>query len=306
VAVIHHRYAPWGDQNGYLLSLLARSWMRDGIDVHHLYGIDTFVPADIAVLHVDLSLVPQAYSDFARRYPVALNTSALDIRKRSLSSLLVSTPVDYQGPVIVKTDLNCGGIPERYIHDQMRAAGDVFEPPAGRSAAHRINSPAAYTIYPTAAAVPPEYFRDPRLVVEKFVPERRGDNYCHRRYYFLGETEVNQLWHGTKPICAYDDDGVASDAPIPAELQAFRRRFGIEYGKIDYVLSDTGKVIVFDVNKTPAGACRNPAHWPWLQHLCASLQGGLYGLLLRQAATPANDGETSGHDRLSPATLPRC
>ncbi len=306
MAVIHHRRAPRERQNGYLLSFLARFWMRDGVEVHHLYGIDTFVPADIAVLHVDLSLVPQAYSDFARRYPITLNTSALDIRKRSFSSLLVKTPADYKGPVIVKTDLNCGGIPERLIHNQMRAAGDVFEPPAGRSGSRRINNPATYTIYPTAAVVPPEYFRDPGLVVEKFVPERRADKYCHRRYYFLGEAELNQIWLGTKPICAFDDDGVASDAPIPAELQAFRRRFGIEYGKIDYALSHTGEVIVFDVNKTPWGACRNPAHWPWLQHLCASLQGGLYGLLLRKATMRASDGETSGRDRSTPATMSRC
>lgn len=77
--------------------------------------------------------------------------------------------------------------------------------------------------YPSATLVPAAIYLDPRLIVEQFVPERRGQWYCHRRYYFLAEAEVNQVWIGTKAICANDEDGdVVEDAPIPAQLRDFR------------------------------------------------------------------------------------
>ena len=37
---------------------------------------------------------------------------------------------------------------------------------------------------------------------------------------------------------------------VPDEVRAVRRRHGLDFGKIDFVLHD-GKAMVFDVNKTP-------------------------------------------------------
>lgn len=288
VAIVHHEHTPRDYQDGYLVSLLARYWEHQGIEIHHLYGAADFVPADIAVLHVDLSVVPPVYADLARQYPVALNGAVLDIRKRRFSTLAVSDRTACEGPVIVKTDLNSAGVPERIIQcarDRVQpriarqSSCELAQKAAPAAAADRITSPSRYELYPTSAHVPEEIYQDPRLIVERFVPERRGQWYCHRRYFFLGEAEVNQLWLGTQPICANDEDGVAEDAPIPPALRDFRRGFGIDYGKIDYVLGKDGEVIVVDVNKTPAGACRNPAHIPWLRQLCRDLRHGIYGFL---------------------------
>src|SRR5262245_4443148 len=115
LAIIHHKHESEKRQKGYLLSLLAYLWEQQGIKVHHLYGTADFIRADVAFLHVNLSVVPHAYASFARRYPVALNAAVLDIRKRSFSTLALSNPAAYQGEVIVKTDLNSGGSPERRI-----------------------------------------------------------------------------------------------------------------------------------------------------------------------------------------------
>jgi hypothetical protein len=41
------------------------------------------------------------------------------------------------------------------------------------------------------------------------------------------------------------------EAPTPPELYSIRQRLGFDYGRFDYVLRD-GKVVLFDVNRTPA------------------------------------------------------
>jgi D-alanine-D-alanine ligase-like ATP-grasp enzyme len=43
----------------------------------------------------------------------------------------------------------------------------------------------------------------------------------------------------------------------PAELLALRRELGLEYGRIDYVIVD-GRVVIYDVNKTPSYKTRTP------------------------------------------------
>lgn len=283
VAIIHHEHASNEHEPGYLLSILARYWEGAGVRVHHLYGTATFVPADVAILHVDLSVVPRKYADFARRYPVSLNTDALDIRKRRFSTLALDGTEPYQGPVIVKTDLNAGGKPERQLRRRMdppavvwaRRALAGFCRSVGCWPQDRIVGASTYQVYPSPAEVPRTCFRSPSLIVEKFVPERRDGYYCHRRYYVLGDAEVNQVWLGTQPICAGDNDGVARDVPVPAELRRFRRRFRIEYGKIDYVRGPSGEIFVLDVNKTPWGACSDPDDQPWLDGLCVGLRGGI-------------------------------
>jgi hypothetical protein len=72
-------------------------------------------PADILLIHVDLSVVPDEYLEFASRYPIALNKAAKDIRKSLISLNLVRAGDSYSGKVIVKTDLNYGGSPERIM-----------------------------------------------------------------------------------------------------------------------------------------------------------------------------------------------
>ncbi len=271
----------------YLISILAERWKAEGIEVVHLRGVTHPAEADAAVLHVDLSVVPRKYASTASRFPVAINAEVLDIRKRAFSTLAVTESTDYRGPVIVKTNLNAGGNQERRLkrHNKGGLKGKILRyaqyfTEVGGTAPHveRIRSPETYEIYPSPALVPPEIYRDRDMIVERFIPERQGASYHHRRYYFLGEAEVNQVWVGTSPICAGDSDGYPEDAPLPEGLREFRRRLRIDFGKIDYVINPQGDVVVLDINKTPKGFCPDPLDWPWLEDLSERLYRGIYNL----------------------------
>ena len=96
----------------YLVDNFARFWREDGLEVVYLYGTDWFVPADLVLVHVDLSVVPESYIEFAARYPIVLNGRVRDIGKSAISGYLVHPGDDWDGPVIVKTDLNSGGYAE--------------------------------------------------------------------------------------------------------------------------------------------------------------------------------------------------
>ena len=65
---------------GYLIQLMIRRWESMGFQVAVVSDVDEFVPADIALLHVDLSVVPDSCRRLAERYPLVLNGGVLDIR----------------------------------------------------------------------------------------------------------------------------------------------------------------------------------------------------------------------------------
>jgi hypothetical protein len=302
VVIIHHELSLRKYQEDSLLALLGQRWKRRGIKVSNLYGANAFVPADIAFVHVDLSVVPKEYCDLAKRYPLALNAFVTDIRKRNFSTLEVTDSPTYDGPVIVKTNLNSGGLPERRIRRNrwpgpIRAAQRALENAFMRSglSSRADITFATYRAFPTAKDVPPDIFNNPDLIVERFVPERQDGWYCYRRYYFLGDSEVSQLWLGTQPICEEDSNEMeVHEAPIPAGIREFRRKLSIDYGKIDYVLDEAGRAIVLDVNKTPGGVCRHPEHVPWFNDLCDGLEAGILNLTSepRDASQAANGGRS--------------
>ena len=70
------------------------------------------MPADLVLLHVNLSVVPDEYLELASRYPIVVNGKAKDIRKSTYSTLRVTRDDPYAGPVIVKSNLNYAGVPE--------------------------------------------------------------------------------------------------------------------------------------------------------------------------------------------------
>ena len=140
---------------------LADIWRRENIKVILLFGVRKFVPADVAFLHVDLSLVPESYIDFARRYPVIVNGRIRDIRKSRYSEQKVNPDDGYKGPVIVKSALNYAGQPERKL------LGTAFSrlalritsrlPSHGskkKSSRLRFRSPRDYQIYEKSSDVP--------------------------------------------------------------------------------------------------------------------------------------------------------
>jgi len=236
----------------YFLALLIECWQAAGIEVVLLFGAEQFVPADILILHVDMTVIPEAYCTLARRYPLVINGGVTDISKRAVSSQILGPEDPYSGPVIVKTNLNAGGIPERTLAWRTpwrRLTGKILKnlPWALTGALH----PHAYPVFPDLHSVPRLAWRNPRLVVEKFRPEREGELYCVRHWVFFGDREFNYRAFSPEPVVKAGNTVHREwKMPVPDELRALRTKLGFEYGKFDYVVVD-GETLLLDANRTP-------------------------------------------------------
>lgn len=281
IAILYHARQPRSYQDDTMITWIARRWEESGYHVSHLYGPNEAVEADVLIIHVNVSVVPDDYLRFAERFPAAVNAAFTDIRKRRISTNLVTRDDDYQGPVVIKTDLNFGGLIETEVDDRLKLPPLSFMQRVRRKLKIKdpsaIRSPDDYLIYDTKNTVPAKTFDDPNLVIERFLPERHGDEYYHRRYVFFGDAECNVTWAGRVPINSCDNDGHRNwTEPVRPELREFRMQLGADYGKIDYVIVD-GEVEVFDVNRTPGGSPydEDPVYAQWVRETTDQLAKGI-------------------------------
>jgi len=251
----------------YLLKSLLRIWLEQGIESVVVSRPEDYVPADGAFVHVDLTVVPPDTIALAQRYAVAINGRATDTRKRNYSTLLVHGPSDFSGPVIVKTDLNCGGW--REFRNQVsasllgqltrklrgfetyyryRTSREISRPWSRR----RILKSSEYPIFSSPREVPVGVWSNPALVVERLVCERDGENYCVRNYEFLGKSEGNFRLRSKTPVVKYSGSLEPLNEPVPEKVRAVRERLGLDFGKIDYGVID-GEPVIYDVNRTTGG-----------------------------------------------------
>jgi hypothetical protein len=238
IAILIHRHGSF-DRNTYLLSEVAEVWRQSGLQITVLPGPQPNVTADLAILHVDLTVAPQDHLDFVDQFPRAINAGVADISKRAISSNLVRQGDGFEGPVILKSDRNSGGYREACL------AAKGLMPPC------TVFPPARYTIFRSVAAVPPVIWQRPDLVVERFLPERSGEFFCLRTWVFLGDKETHSLSFSKKPIVK--SSNVVQRQPlgeVPDELRQIRQRLKFDYGKFDYCLVD-GRPVLYDANRTP-------------------------------------------------------
>jgi hypothetical protein len=200
--------------------------------------------ADAAILHVDTTVVSDDYVKAMRAYPVQINVGTRDIGKRVVSENLVGPYDAWRGPVIVKTNANASGVPERVHEEIARRLGEPVLSPV-RFMTER------YPIYDSLDAVPLELRLDPGLVVEKFLPERDPAGYASRHWIFFGDRERCTRVVGPHPIVKGADLMNRTLVDVPDALRAHRRRLGFDYGKLDFVLHE-GRVVLLDANRTPA------------------------------------------------------
>ena len=245
IAILMHEQDRNADRFQWAISYLAEVWEEDGHRVRYVFGVNKFVPADLAILHVDLSVVPDEYIKFGRQYPVTLNGEIKDIRKSVISQNLVRPGDQYAGPVIIKSDLNYGGFPER------RLAGKLAE-----ASQTGIDSPMDYQILENLQAVPEAAWNSPDLVVEKFLPEMDGAFYCIRNYIFLGDQANCTRRFSRRPIVNSQTQTRSEDIEPHPEIVGLRRKLGFDYGKFDYVIHN-GQPILLDANKTTGAATRS-------------------------------------------------
>jgi hypothetical protein len=242
IAVLFHEKHR-GQTLNYLIHHYAEFWREDGHEVVFLFGTAQFVPADLVIIHVDLTVVPQEYLDFASRYPIALNHQVKDIRKSTYSQLLVKAGDDWDGKVIVKSNYNFAGTPERDL--------GVSLDPRGVSSSY-FWSPSDYQIYDHLNAVPSSLFRDPNVVVEKFQPEFQDGLYFMRAMLFLGDRFTCTRFASREPIVNGATQIQAAPVEPHAEMIQLAGTMKFDYGKFDYVLHE-GKPVLLDANKTTGG-----------------------------------------------------
>lgn len=250
IAILKHEADRARDPSTYLVSLLAEVWRDDGHEVIPLYGIDEYVPADLVIVHVDLSVVPDAYLEFARRYPVAVNGRVRDIRKSAFSENVLRVNEHYDGPVVLKTDHNCRGTPERShatrAARRRRRLRERWLPERFRKTPRWRDG---YPVYESLRDVPDRYRNHPETVVERFVPEIDDDLYCVRMLGFLGDRHSAVRLKGPHPIVNGDNAHVVEPVEPSPKILAAAKRLHFDYGKFDYVEVD-GRAILLDINKT--------------------------------------------------------
>lgn len=248
------------DRNPYMIHLLMEKWREWGFTVDVSDHTDTVVgPRTVVIPHLDATRTPPNYEASFARCGVVVNRTVTDISKRRISENLVTRPADHDGPVIVKTDRNYGGQPE---FERVQSKGRFAR--AALAFAQRLpwaltGMIGQYKVFDHPSLVPRAVWRNPLLVVEKFLPERQEGMYCLRQYTFFGTSEINTLLFSVDPIVKARNitkRQVLSE-PSPG-VRDIRRALRFDYGKFDYVLQD-GRLVLFDANRTPTYDPMSPA-----------------------------------------------
>ena len=274
VAIVVHEHDPI-DTRPYVVNLLVPLWRAAGWRVVVVRGTDGYVPADIAINHVDLTRTPPRYRALLARYPAVVNGGAIDIAKRRFSRIRVRRRDGSAGPVIVKTNANHGGVPEALI----RAAAGGWRARLDRAVRHRLPwSISGYfgnNHYPRFAGVrevPWPVWFNPRLLVERFAMPTVDGAFEKRRWLFFGAREATWALRVSTHIPGDDTilDRVAAE-PAPEPIRAARALLGLDYGSADFVMFE-GAAIPLDLNRTPASAA-------WSQPFYAAAIADIAGAL---------------------------
>jgi hypothetical protein len=258
-------------------SILAGCFKQYGLKVDAQIGLGSEQNSRCVFNHVDLTTTPEPYLDYFKTFPNGINTSLVDISKSLVChESLVTQNDDYQGAVIVKTNLNCGGAPEL---EGMQRSGEV---PQGRVIQNYSNArfmdPGKYLIYKSAKDVPSGVWKNPDLIVQQFRAEIDGHGrYCLRYWYVLGSKGFHTRIATDKPIVKGSNilDRQLLDEPTPPALLQAKERLGVDYGRFDYIVS-SGEAVLFDVNRTP---CIRPESAALYQKQFEEMSMGVYEFL---------------------------
>lgn len=238
-------------KHAYMLSALRAIWGEQGIDTHVARA---FHPeADLCILHHDRTFLADDDIPLAPVGVRVLNGAVRDISKRRYSTLLLTPESGWTGPVILKTNLNHFGAPERRDGGKT-LVGELRHLLARRSwRLARTLPKGGYPVLDSLRAVPDWVWRDPALIVEKFLPERKDGLYCLRGWLFFGEASYGYRLFATDPLVKLKSiTGYEYIDTLPPEpVRRMRDEMAFDFGKFDYVIHD-GEPILLDANKTPS------------------------------------------------------
>ncbi|ABA88206.1 hypothetical protein Pcar_0953 [Syntrophotalea carbinolica DSM 2380] len=241
---------PW--PHSYYLAHLAEVWRQQGITVN-ITGTPSEQGADLGFMHVDLSRLPASCRKMAAAYEYCVNGGISDISKTAYSQGIIARTDDWDGAVIVKTDLNYGGLPELQRRYQ-QFGGKLIKKLIKHNPWHFTKrfKPPNYPIFQHMDEVPEWAWRNRNLIVERFVPERVDDLYAIRYWIFFGNREYAVRFCSATPIVKAHNAVRREALPeIPEALRKIRAAMGMDFGKFDYVMH-RGEPILLDINKTPS------------------------------------------------------
>lgn len=287
ILIVRHPADPF-EHAPYVIRVMADEWRRRAFRVDVTSDLGAPVGNDVVVVpHLDLTRTPPKYQKFFAACPVVVNRNVHDISKRRVSRNLVTRTDGYDGPVIVKTNRNAGGDPEKNkLRDRGRLGRAMLK--VSRRLPWTVNGlldPGDYKIFHHPWCVPWPVWHNPRLVVERFLPERQGDLYCLRQYTFFGSREINTMAMAPDPLVKSWNVVRREVLPeTPPALRAERRKLGFDYGKFDYVIRD-GRVELFDANRTPTYNAASAAGSP--SRLLLDLASGIEAFTAIAGDNPA-------------------
>lgn len=251
----------------YVVHALIPVWLRMGYRVFISCNLQDLPPAEAVFVHVDQSEVSAAYLQAAQQYPIQINGRADNISRARYSQIRLYAGDDYDGPVIVKTLNNYGGLPEYLAQHAVPEAGTRLA--LGTTA---FLDPNNYPIFNRLRDMPAEVWGNPHLSVEKFLPEREGDVFFVRYWTFFGKQEMAGRYGSRHPIVKFSGmvtpDKFAAPPPI---LRQWREELGLDYGRFDYVMHQ-GLPILLDVNKTLGGGDSIGSYLPRFHQLATGIR----------------------------------
>ncbi len=251
VAIITHEIDEFS-KGGYLLNRLCAAWEENGVNIVIVKGLERDLPlADLAILHADITVVGDEYSHIIEHYPRVINGRIRDISKSAFSDLIVGRDDGHTGPVIVKTDMNYGGMREA---TEKYRAGDMTTTINIQRPWRRVEWLAEYPVFDSVSEVPLGVWRNRNLVVEKFLPEQNSaGEYLLTVWVFFGDREIVYQCVSTESVIKSHNTTrreYLDPRDLPANLRETRTRLGFDYGKFDFSVIN-GQAMLYDVNRTP-------------------------------------------------------
>jgi hypothetical protein len=293
VAILLHERDHVAESANYRIWALAANWMSQGIRVDILRGTSRTTDADLLIPHIDLSYIPDDYWAFIQHHPNVVNRTLRDIRKTRFSVSRLGRDDSYPGPVLVKTVGNCNGFPDVWFGSRRRPsmASRIRTrieriPWVQKRALGWTRTLTKYRVFSSLRDVPRAAFANPHLLIERFIPERRGDKFVLRQWIMFGSQSIGRELTSTQPIIkSYNSEWAILPPQPPPEIVHWRRELGVDYCKMDYVIHE-GKGVLLDVNPTPT--LRHNVRDPKIIASAAEMAVGIHSFEPLPVRTPPN------------------
>lgn len=239
--------AKFRNSRGYAIRFILPRLRDAGIRVRLLDRPAAKGRAEAAFLHIDLTELPEEYHGIRHLYQRTINGDALSIQRHLYSTLWLREDEAHDGPVIVKTVLNCRGLPELHWRKYQSAWTWIAH------ASRKLLSPGfkerecpSYRVYRSVGEVPDNVWQDERLMVEKFAFPTLDLPVVKHRCHFLFDTELNMKQSFDDVLCSSKKilSNEVADGPVPDAVHAVRRRLKLDYGAIDYFVVGDNAVVV--------------------------------------------------------------